>query len=90
LHWLRHSYATNLQEGGTDLRYIQSLLGHERSKTTEIYTNVSLKSIQKITSPLNKLDFWKRIIFLEKDTALIMKGLNKVMLIGNLGKDPEA
>ncbi len=55
LHWLRHSYATHLLESGTDLRYIQELLGHSSSRTTEIYTHVSAKSIQQIKSPFDDL-----------------------------------
>jgi integrase/recombinase XerD len=55
LHGLRYSYATHLLESGTDLRYIQELLGHKSSKTTEIYTHVSTKSIQKIRSPFDDL-----------------------------------
>jgi len=55
LHWLRHSYATHLLESGTDLRFIQELLGHKSSKTTEIYNHVTEKSLQKIISPFDHL-----------------------------------
>ncbi|GIV37171.1 MAG: integrase [Cyclobacteriaceae bacterium] len=55
LHWLRHSYATHLLESGTDIRYIQELLGHKSSRTTEIYTHVSEKALQKIQSPFDNL-----------------------------------
>lgn len=58
LHWLRHSYATHLLENGTDLRYIQEILGHKSSKTTEIYTHVSQKNIERIKSPFDDLTIY--------------------------------
>ena len=54
-HSLRHAFATHLLEQGTDIRFIQELLGHNDIKTTFIYTEVSNKSLRKIISPLDNL-----------------------------------
>jgi len=56
IHSLRHSYATHLLESGTDIRFIQELLGHNSMLTTHRYTHVSLRKITQIRSPLDDLD----------------------------------
>lgn len=55
VHGLRHSYATHLLESGTDMRFIQELLGHSSIKTTQVYTKVTPRSMANIESPLDSL-----------------------------------
>jgi len=56
VHCLRHSYATHLHEKGLDIRYIQELLGHKSTRTTEIYTHVSRRNLMQVRSPIEDLD----------------------------------
>jgi integrase len=55
IHGLRHSFATHLLESGTDISYIQKLLGHNDVKTTMIYAKVAKKELKKVKSPLDDL-----------------------------------
>jgi len=56
IHCLRHSYATHLHENGLDIKYIQELLGHKSTRTTEIYTHVSRRNLVAVRSPIEDLD----------------------------------
>ncbi len=56
LHTLPHNYAIHLLEKGGDLRYIQHILGHNSSKTTEIYTHITQIGLKNIKNPLDDFD----------------------------------
>ena len=73
VHTLRHSFATHLLDRGVSIRYIQTLLGHNSIKTTEIYTHTSTKNLKNISSPLDFLIIYQKPynIFIHNKHAFI-------------------